>query len=151
MLTGQKEGGICRIAMNVDHVELNSPREFFSMYRIQIEIWTTSPPCQHSKHLFWKQKLWSWNVFEGKYTGDSRSSVLRRTLYKGFPDTLTVDWVFARWKGVRQKDKMLDRSKLSGKVFDRNTSSAKGSKNGPCANLLNSLIGLVQALDRSPY
>ena len=42
---------------------------------------------------------------------------------------------------------MLDRSKLSGRVFDGNTSSAKGSKNGPCANFLNSLIGLVQALD----
>ena len=101
------------------------PREFFSMNRIQIEIWTTSPPCQHCQRSFWKQNLWPWNVFEEKYGGDSRSSVLRRTFCKGFPDTSTVDWVFARWKGVRQKDKMLDRSKLSGRVFGGNTFSAK--------------------------
>ena len=148
MLTGQKEGGICRIAMNVDHVELKSPTEFFSIYRMQIEIWTTSPPCQHCQRSFWKQNLWPWNVFEEKFTGDSRSSVLRRTFCKVFPDTLTVDWVFARWKGVRQKDKILDRSKSSGRVFGGKTSSAKVlKKNGLGANLLNSFIGLMQALD----
>ena len=85
-----------------------------------------------------------------KSTGDSRSSVLRRTFCKVFLTRWLLkilDWVSARWRGVRQKYRMLDRSKLSGRVFDGNTSSAKGSKNGPCANFLNSLIGLVQALD----
>ena len=75
MLTGQKEGGICRIAMNVDHVELNSSGSSSQC----IEYKLRSGQRRHLVNIvstFFGSKNFGPEMFlREKFTGESCSSV----------------------------------------------------------------------------